>query len=140
MPLACQLTGCGTSKPHAEAALASSEAFNDLTTTPTGRSGSPVASASKAASSDQAIGQEIYALPFNDRSLAPGPNQVCATVRDGVVTLSGQVPKTEQKEQLNKAISALPGVQRVDDTALKIGLGRLPGAQEADLGTRTLVP
>ncbi len=136
LPLICGITSCSTGRPSTETAVNSDE-FSSLAS-PTGREG--LVQSAPASSSDTAIGQQIYHMLIAERSLAPGPNQVTASVRDGVVTLTGQVPRSKNKEQLRSAISAIPGVQRVDDSGLGIGLGRLPGSHETNLRTEPAGP
>lgn len=62
---------------------------------------------------DWALAQEIDSLLMNDRTIGKAP--MAAIVRNGVVTLRGDVRNQSEHQRLVDEISHLPGVQRVDD-------------------------
>ena len=69
----------------------------------------------RASEPDNSINREIFDILMANNLLAPGPNSVCLSTRDGVITISGNTPTLENKEQTDSAMAKLPGVRRVDD-------------------------
>jgi osmotically-inducible protein OsmY len=79
-----------------------------------------------ATSQDWQLAEEIRALLSSDEKLGNAP--MAAVVNNGVVTLRGGVRNEKDRRKLIEQISALPGVQRVDDQMeLKNPLGIGPG-------------
>ena len=73
---------------------------------------------------DWTLAQEISSLLMNDRTVGKAP--MAAIVKNGVVTLRGDVRNRSSRERLVDEISRLPGVQRVDDQlqyANPLGIG-----------------
>lgn len=79
-----------------------------------------------ATSQDWQLAEEIRALLSSDEKLGNAP--MAAVVNNGVVTLRGGVRNEKDRRNLIERISALPGVQRVDDEMeFKNPLGIGPG-------------
>ena len=81
----------------------------------------PPAGASEA---DWAIAQNIRGTLTADRSLAPYPSEVQATVdknAPGTVRLRGTIVNPQERDRLHNTISQLPGVTTVDDQLVVAG-------------------
>ena len=79
-----------------------------------------------ATSQDWALAEEIRSLLMADRKLGNAPT--VAVVKNGVVTLRGDVRNKKDRQRLHEEIARLPGVQRVDDEMeMKNPLENVPG-------------
>jgi hypothetical protein len=79
-----------------------------------------------AGSQDWALAEEIRSLLMSDRKLGNAPT--VAVVKNGVVTLRGDVRNKKDRQRLHEEIARLPGVQRVDDEMeMKNPLENVPG-------------
>jgi hypothetical protein len=64
---------------------------------------------------DLAIAEELSQLLKADSGLAAVTGEVLATVHQGVVTLRGNVPTGNVRDELYERVSKLPGVVQVQD-------------------------
>jgi hypothetical protein len=71
-----------------------------------------------AATKDWSIGEGIRELFIADKTLAPRPSSVTATVdkdAQGTVTLRGSVPNTRERQRIEERIAQIPGVEHINN-------------------------
>lgn len=82
--------------------------------------------------SDDAISNDIKAKLYSDATTKPA--NISVAVKDGAVTLSGDVPSSDVELEAMKVANASPGVKGVTDQ-LKVNSAANPPAQLPDAGT-----
>jgi osmotically-inducible protein OsmY len=72
---------------------------------------------------NNAVGEKIRSLLVEDAYLNSAARDVRFSVYDGRVTMTGRTGTATQRERMQAAIAALPGVYQVEDR-VELNLGR----------------
>ena len=135
------LLAVGCAEHHRDSSVSYSPALSESMTPTSDRSDvraypdvstatEPTAPPPGATSQDWALAEEIRSLLMANRKLGNAP--MAAVVKNGVVTLRGDVRNDKDRQRLRDEIARLPGVQRVDDQMdFKNPLGIGPGESKS---------